>query len=103
MIDRTDKTRWLDPVTVKLPSGIPRIFNNVADALDFLEFEWPNRNGKKYQRAVEACGRAIQHQTPPAVAKTEFLLACIEAGMPPIQIDRGPKGRIVLRSSDRDG
>lgn len=50
---------WTRPVTIRLQCGLERTFTGVYDALDFLENEWPLRNGERHERAVKNCRGAI--------------------------------------------
>ncbi len=78
---------WLNPVSVRLPSGLERSFASISDALDFLEYEWPIRRGAYHDSAVVTCRNALQKMSPPAVAREHFFAACIEAGFSP-KMDR---------------
>ena len=51
--------RWTDPVRVHLQSGLTREFSCIYDALDFLENEWPTRDGALYARAIRLCREAL--------------------------------------------
>ncbi|MDK1373949.1 MULTISPECIES: DUF982 domain-containing protein [unclassified Sinorhizobium] len=73
---------WTNPLTVRLSSGIKHTFNSVYEALDFLENEWPLRNGQRYERAVRTCRGALNRMTPAAIAREAFVAACLEAEMP---------------------
>ncbi|MCA1439247.1 DUF982 domain-containing protein [Ensifer sp. IC4062] len=73
---------WTTPLTVRLSSGIKHTFNSVYEALDFLENEWPLRNGHHYERAVRTCRGALNRMTPAAIAREAFVAACLEAEMP---------------------
>ena len=60
---------WTIPLTVRLSNGLTHTFASVYEALDFLENEWPLRNGERYERAVRTCRRALNRMTPAAVAR----------------------------------
>ncbi len=70
------------PVNIRLQNGLQHSFQNVYDALDFLENEWPLRRGKRYRRAVAQCRGALNKLVPVEVARETFIAACLEAGMP---------------------
>ena len=70
------------PVHVRFSSGMSRTFQGVYDALDFLENEWPLRNGQCYMRARETCRAALQFGSHVHVARDAFVSACREARMP---------------------
>jgi hypothetical protein len=70
------------PIYVRFASGMTRTFQGVYDALDFLENEWPLRNGERYKRACDRCRAALQLRSHARLAREAFVSACIEAGMP---------------------
>ena len=70
------------PLPVVLSNGVIRTFDSVHDTLDFLENEWPLRQGERYKRACERCQAALHRMTPVAVAREAFISACLEAGLP---------------------
>ena len=73
---------WSIAVSVRLQNGSEHIFHGPYDALDFLENEWPLRHGQKYHRAIRSCRAALNKMTPLAIAREDFVAACLEAGMP---------------------
>ncbi|MDF1635701.1 DUF982 domain-containing protein [Mycoplana sp. MJR14] len=80
---------WSVAVSVQLQNGNEHIFHGPYDALDFLENEWPTRHGQKYLRAVRSCRGSLNKMTPLAIAREDFIAACLEAGlqakaMPPV-------------------
>ena len=72
---------WMTPVTVRMKDGTSQVFASVNDALDFLEGEWAIYRGRKYNRAVQTCRRALNRMTPVAIAREAFIDACRDAGM----------------------
>lgn len=74
------------PVNIRLQNGLQHSFQNVYDALDFLENEWPLRRGERYRRAVAQCRGAINKLVPVEVAREAFIAACLEAGMPLVMV-----------------
>jgi hypothetical protein len=75
---------WSQPLKVTLRAGMDRTFGSVYDALDFLENEWPQKRGERYDRAVYACRQGLNGLTPAEVAREAFIAACLEAGMPAV-------------------
>ncbi|WP_455274453.1 DUF982 domain-containing protein [Rhizobium herbae] len=84
---------WTHPLKVTLSSGLDRTFSGVYEALDFLENEWPLKQGPRYDRAVASCQRALARMTPPAVAREAFVAACFEAGMSAVMAAPLPYGQ----------
>ncbi|WP_312366125.1 DUF982 domain-containing protein [Ensifer sp.] len=72
---------WMSPVSLRLKDGTEHIFSTVNDALDFLEADWSMLRGRKHNRAVQACRRALNRVTPVAIAREAFIDACLDAGM----------------------
>ncbi|MDL2409623.1 DUF982 domain-containing protein [Rhizobium calliandrae] len=72
---------WMTPVSVRMKDGVAQIFASVNDALDFLEGDWNIYRGRKYNRAVQTCRRALNRVTPVAIARDAFIDACHDAGM----------------------
>jgi len=72
---------WSQPIEVRLQDGLPRTFNSVNDALDFLENEWPVRSGLHYHQAVTLCRSAEGRFTSPEIARDAFIGACIAAAI----------------------
>ncbi|MCY1245713.1 hypothetical protein D9M72_588810 [compost metagenome] len=72
---------WMTPVAVRMKDGTPQVFASVNDALDFLEEDWAIYRGRKYNRAVQTCRRALNRMTPVAIAREAFIDACRDAGM----------------------
>lgn len=71
----------MTPIAVRMKDGAPQVFASVNDALDFLEGDWAICRGRKYNRAVQTCRRALNRTTPVAIAREAFIDACEEAGM----------------------
>ncbi len=72
---------WMTPVTVRMKGGVSQVFASVNDALDFLEGDWTIYRGRKYNRAVQTCRRALNRMTPVSIAREAFVEACQDAGM----------------------
>jgi hypothetical protein len=75
------ETYWQKPVVVRLQNGLEHTFLSVEDSLDFLENEWPIRNGRHRHRAIDLCRSAMNRTTSSEVAREAFIAACIEAGI----------------------
>jgi hypothetical protein len=72
---------WSTPVRVRLQDGLERTFSSVNDAVDFLENEWPMRNGSHYEQALTLCRSAEQRRASPEIARDAFIGACIAASI----------------------
>lgn len=77
----TRDVNWSKPVNVCFANGVERSFHSIHDTIDFLENEWPKRGGAYHDAAVVTCRSALNHETPPAVAREIFKTACLEAGL----------------------
>lgn len=88
---------WTHPLKVTLRSGLERTFGSVYEALDFLQNEWPLKQGERYGRAISSCRRALDRMTPAAVAREAFIAACQEADMPAVMAAPLPYGRSSQR------
>ncbi len=69
------------PISVQMKDGTRQVFASVNDVLDFLEGEWTIYRGRKHNRAVQTCRRALNRMTPVAIAREAFVEACRDAGM----------------------
>lgn len=76
------ETYWRKPITVRLHSGLGHTFHSLEDSLDFLENEWPMRNGVHQARALALCRNAAARTVSIDVAHEAFLSACLEARRP---------------------
>ncbi|AYG63209.1 DUF982 domain-containing protein [Rhizobium jaguaris] len=85
---RINNAPWMRPVTIRLQCGLERSFGGAYDALDFLENEWPLRNGEPYDRAVKTCCGALNGAIPSIIAREAFVAACLEADMPAVLAPR---------------
>lgn len=70
---------WPQALQVRLQNGLERRFDNPLDAADFLQHEWPVKQGEKYELALRTCYHAAQKEAPLVVAREAFLAACLEA------------------------
>lgn len=86
------QTHWRMPISVRLHNGLQHTFHSVEDTLDFLENEWPTRQGAHHRRALELC-RATKMRTASSEAAREVVIsACLEANMPLVTPLRRPLG-----------
>jgi hypothetical protein len=90
---------WSQPLKVTLRAGMDRTFGSVYEALDFLENEWPLKDGECYDRAVLACRRGLNGVAPTEVAREAFIAACLEAGMPAVTAASPHHRRLAHRLS----
>lgn len=82
------ETFWLKPVSVRLQDGREHTFISIEESLEFLENEWPLRNGRHQMRAIDLCRSAINRLVSSEVARETFVGACIEANMSPVLVSR---------------
>lgn len=76
------ETYWQKPVTVRLQNSLEHTFHSLEVSLDFLENEWPTKNGTHHHRALELCRAAANRSGSIEAAREAFVSACLEAGMP---------------------
>jgi hypothetical protein len=79
---------WSRPVSVRIKSESERTFSSTYEALEFLEHELPVGTGRHHKHALTTCRRALNKETPCAIARQAFISACVEAGL--IIIDTSP-------------
>jgi hypothetical protein len=72
---------WTKSLRVRPKTGLERSFCSIHDALDYLDNEWPFREGKYHLRAVTACRGALHRIISAEVAREAFIAACLEASM----------------------
>jgi hypothetical protein len=82
------ETPWQKPVVVRLQNGLEHTFLSIEDSLDFLENEWPIRNGRHQDRAIDLCRSVLNRMASSEVAREAFIAACMEAGMQPMFVFR---------------
>ena len=73
---------WIQPLKVTLRAGMDRTFGSIYETLDFLENEWPQKRGERYDHAVLTCRQGLNGMAPTELAREAFVAACLEAGMP---------------------
>jgi len=67
--------RWDAPVVISLENGAPRKFNGAYEAFDFLQHEWPSKNGKAYDQALRLCRASLFGSVSGEIARTAFIEA----------------------------
>ncbi|WP_075292870.1 DUF982 domain-containing protein [Pararhizobium arenae] len=72
---------WTKSLHVRPYEGLERSFCSIYDALDYLENEWPFREGKYHLRAITACRGVLNGLIKAEVAREAFIAACLEASM----------------------
>jgi hypothetical protein len=75
-----NNVKWGSPVTIALQNGAPRVFSGVYEAFDFLQHEWPVRDGKAYEQALRLCRACLFGSVSSEIAKAAFIEACKQAG-----------------------
>ncbi|MBP2238715.1 hypothetical protein J2Z31_005256 [Sinorhizobium kostiense] len=71
---------WHIPLSITLQNGMPRVFRGPYDALDFLEYEWPNHSRWRH-RAIRDCRAALSGIVAAEIARASFAAACAEASL----------------------
>jgi hypothetical protein len=76
-----DQTQWSQPVRVRVGYGFPETIRGPKEALDYLTWRWPVREGLHYAKALKECAASLQLQIPIEKVRETFVLASIEARM----------------------
>ena len=76
-----DRVLWSEPVRVRVGYGFPETIRGPEEALDYLNWRWPVREGTYYVRALKECAASLQRQIPLDKVRETFVLASIEAKM----------------------
>jgi hypothetical protein len=82
MEERMYDVPWSKPVHIEFPRRLPRTIDGPRAALDLLDNDWPERNGRHYAAAKDSCRAAIARLTSPEAARDTFISASIEAAVP---------------------
>ncbi|WJH39838.1 DUF982 domain-containing protein [Aliirhizobium terrae] len=77
----SELTHWSEPVRVRIGYGFPETIKGPKDALEYLTWRWPVREGQHYARALRECAASLQRQIPIEKVRETFVLASIEARM----------------------
>ncbi|SFB42573.1 Protein of unknown function [Rhizobium sp. NFR07] len=76
-----DQTQWSEPVRVRVGYGFPETIRGPKEALEYLKWRWPVREGQHYANALKECAASLQRQIPIERVRETFVLASIEARM----------------------
>lgn len=76
-----DHVEWAEPVRVRVGYGFPETIRGPKQALDYLTWRWPVREGVYYIRAVKERAASLQRRMPIEAVRETFVLASIEAKM----------------------
>jgi hypothetical protein len=79
--DFADDFYWSSPVRVRIGYGFPETIRGPKEALEYLNWRWPVREGTYYVRALKDCAAFLQRQIPIENVRETFVLASIEARM----------------------
>jgi hypothetical protein len=75
------QTRWSEPVRVRVGYGFPETIRGPEEALNYLQWRWPVREGRYYFEALKDCADSLQKRVPVEKVRETFVLASIEAQM----------------------
>lgn len=78
---REEDLHWSNPVTVRVGYGFPETIRGPSEALEYLNWRWPVREGIHYAKALKDCAAFLQKQLPLEHVRETFVLASIEAKM----------------------
>ena len=76
-----DDVVWSSPVRVRVGYGSPEMIRGPREALDYLNWRWPIREGTYYLKALKECAAGLQRKIPLEKVRETFVLASIEAKM----------------------
>jgi hypothetical protein len=76
-----DQIQWSKPVRVRIGYGFPETIRGPKEALEYLTWRWPVREGRYYVEAMKECAASLQRQIPIDKVRETFVLASIEARM----------------------
>jgi hypothetical protein len=76
-----DQAHWSEPVRVRVGYGFPETIRGPQEALDYLNWRWPVRDGFYYAQARTECAASLQRKVPLEQVRETFVLASIEAEM----------------------
>lgn len=76
-----DQILWSEPVRVKVGYGFPETIRGPREAIEYLNWRWPVRDGVYYMKALKECAASLQRQIPLDEVRKTFVLASIEAEM----------------------
>jgi len=73
--------RWEYPVRVLVADGRVDTIVGPGDAIAFLVKSWNRQKGPSYKMARKSCQDALRGQTGTALSRSQFITACIDAGI----------------------
>lgn len=76
-----DEILWGSPVRVRIGYGFPETIRGPREALEYLKWRWPVREGTYYINALRDCAAGLQRKLPLDRVRETFVLASIEAEM----------------------
>jgi hypothetical protein len=76
-----DELNWSSPVRVRVGYGFPETIRGPREALEYLKWRWPVRDGIYYVKALQDCALVLQRQIPIESVRETFVLASQEAKM----------------------
>lgn len=80
-IETDERNEWLEPVRVRVGYGFPETIRGPREALEYLNWRWPVREGVYYMKALRECTASLARQIPIEKVRETFILASIEAKM----------------------
>lgn len=79
--DMDERIEWMEPVRVQVGYGFPETIRGPREALEYLNWRWPVREGVYYMKALRECTASLARQIPTEKVRETFVLASIEAKM----------------------
>ncbi len=76
-----DELLWSSPVRVRIGYGFPETIRGPREALEYLKWRWPVRDGDNYINALSDCAACLQQKMSADRVRESFVLASIEASM----------------------
>lgn len=76
-----DEILWNAPVRVRVGYGFAETIRGPRQALEYLNWRWPVREGTYYLKAMRECAAGLQRKISAEAARETFVLASIEARM----------------------
>ena len=80
-LTEADDAVWSSPVRVRVGYGFPEMVHGPKEALEYLKWRWPVREGTYYIKALKECAACLQRKLPLEKVRETFVLASIEAKM----------------------
>ncbi|WJR67005.1 DUF982 domain-containing protein [Neorhizobium sp. CSC1952] len=80
-VTEANEALWSAPVRVRVGYGFPETIRGPREALEYLKWRWPVREGTYYIKALKECAACLQRRLPLEKVRETFVLASIEAKM----------------------